>query len=149
MPTSMIATISREVATGRRINSRDGLTPYSYPWPPARSASPATAPARLRRAWRRRGTSRLALPLSLALTATPRAARLAGILSRRRVWLRRVLGNGDLSAFLEPIGAVGDDHLARFEPFGNRDLLPIVRAERHRLRGYRIVGLDDIDKRAG
>src|SRR6185437_4827211 len=131
MPTSMIATINSEVATGRRMNGRDGLMRYPYsldPW----LFSPATA------------LSLLALALAASLPA-----RLARRLRRRRTGrLSAAFGDLDLGAFLEPVGAVGDDDLPRIEPFGDRDLLAVVGAERHHLRGHRVVRLDQVDKRA-
>src|SRR3984957_11916909 len=185
MPTSMIATISNEVATGRRINSRDGLTPCSYPklafaqggafgastiaipLPYRRGrvgggAGVADSPRRLSPAATligsagclaagRRAVWRLAIrPLGLTLPrgVPARPARLGRLLARLRR-LRAAFGNRDLGAFLEPVGAVGDDDLARLQPLGDGDLLAVVGAERHRLRGHRVVGFDNVDEGAG
>src|SRR5271163_3578819 len=116
MPTSMIAAISSEVATGRRINSRDGLTPYSYP-ACARQASPTAAPGFL--------SLTLAAALTLAVGLTGWLARLLGgrlprrlvlLLARlRRRRLAAAVGDRDLSAFLEPVRAIGDDNLPRLQ----------------------------------
>ena len=62
--------------------------------------------------------------------------------------LARRLHHFDLGAVLQPVGAVGDDDLAGFKPLGDRDLLAVVGAERHRLHGHRVVGLDEVDEGA-
>src|SRR6185437_14854478 len=128
MPTSMIAAISSEVATGRRMNGRDGLMGRPCPDDP-RPRSPA-APA--------------LLPFALALPAP-----LAGLARRLTGGLGAAFGDLHLGAFLEPVGAVGDDDLTRIEPFDDSDLLAFIGAERHRLRGHGVVGLDQIDEGAG
>src|SRR5580704_12747028 len=126
MPTSMIAAISSDVATGRRIKSRDGFMLYSAGRP---RASPAIAPLLLT-------LSRL-LPLPVCLW------RVLTRLSRGLPGRRGDVGRG---AVLEPVGSIGDDDRAGIEPLGHRHLLAIARAERHGLHAHRVVRLDQVDE---
>src|SRR6266849_5105814 len=99
----MIAAISSEVATGRRMKSRDGLI---------RSNRHSGAPPFGRRPVLRRG----------GLLSSCRRLRRA---SRRSAGLTG-LGELYLGAFFEAVGAVGDDELAGFQPLRHRDELAVV-----------------------
>src|ERR1041384_3786304 len=114
----MIAAISSDVATGRRIKMRDGLTPGF-----------------------RRAASLGAAPPPLPVVALRRIGRRAWLRCRRtRRWrCRSVLalgfwlcggGRGTardpyLRAILQPIGAVDDDNLARLPPLCDDDPLVV------------------------
>src|SRR6185312_577388 len=104
MPTSMIAAISSEVATGRRIKGRDGFI----------AGDSLVAPL-----------ASLSLSLSLAL-ASLAPARLAIRGSRRGGAVRRrraAAGDVYLGPLLEPVGAVDNDDLPGRQSLGDRDLL--------------------------
>src|SRR5947199_6186050 len=129
----MIATISSDVATGRRMKMRDGLTPDF-----------------------RRVASLGAAPPPLAIRALRRIGRRTGMRYRRsRRWrCRSVLalglrlcggGRGTarhpyLGAVLQPVGAVNDDSLARLQPFCDDAPLVVPGPERHWLCRGRLVG---------
>src|SRR5947207_1681714 len=136
MPISMIAAINSEVATGRRMKMRDGLTVSWF------SGSLRVAPAALavrallwicRRSW---------------LCGRRRLRFGCRLFSRGRLRLSgpSTLHQPHLGAILQPIGAIGDDPLSRFEPLGDDDPPIIAGTERDRLRRDRLVGLHDIDE---
>src|SRR4051794_30569234 len=139
MPTSMIAAISSEVATGRRMKMRDGLTVFWF------SGSLRAAPAalavgallricrgsRLRGRWRLRSGGRLFSGGRLRLSGPT------------------TLHQPHLGAVLQPIGAGGDDPLPRLEPRGDDDPPIVAGTERDGLRRHRLVSLHDIDEGSG
>src|SRR5437016_11905065 len=136
MPTSMIAAISSEVATGRRMKMRDGLT-ASWCSGSLRVAPAALAVGTLLRICRR---SRLC--------GRRRLRSGCRLFSRGRLRLcgPTTLHQPHLGAVLQPIGAVGDDPLPRLEPLGDDDPPIVAGAERYRLRSDRLVWLHDIDE---
>src|SRR5215469_13423130 len=95
-----------------------------------------------------RRASLAVLPLTLAMLALGRrapglACRLAALSSGLTALPRRLasaFGDRDLCPVLQPVGAVGDDLVARVEPLQHRDVLAVIRTERHRVRNDRIVG---------
>src|SRR3954463_3076283 len=124
----MIAAISSDVATGRRMKRRDGFTHGSTAcWiscrknPAASLAAPSTMAARAF-AGRGRGTA----------LRTPACSR-----------------DPHLRAVTQPVGAINDDHLPRLQPVHDRDPLTIARTQRHRLHRDRIVRFDQIYKGSG
>ena len=138
MPTSMIAAISSEVATGRRMKMRDGFTRRSAvaavhcrigPSPGHSPPRPAVAAAA--------GVGAGAAP---AAAAVPAGAAAAPACAAR---------DTHLGAVLQPVGAVDDNHLPRLQPVGDRDPLAVARTQLHRLHRDRIVRLDEVDKGAG
>src|SRR5665213_1165487 len=119
MPLSRMATISSEVATGRRMNGRDGLNAAAF----------------LSRAG---GDGSWAAPRA-SLTAGLRIVR-RGVPGRRRGGGRSSaavraggLPHRDLGAGLELVGAVDDDRIADLEARGHGDALALGRTERHGL----------------
>src|SRR4051794_23383067 len=139
MPTSMIAAISSEVATGRRMKMRDGLT-VSWCFGSLCVAPTALAVGALLRICRRsrlRGRRRLRSGCRL--------------FSRGRLRLSgpTALHQPHLGAVLQPIGAIGDDSLPRLEPLGDDDPPIVAGTERYRLRRHRLVWLHDIHEGSG
>src|SRR5437764_15423382 len=129
MPTSMIAAISSEVATGRRMKMRDGLTVF---WC---SGSLCVAPA------------------ALAVGALLRICRRSRVCGRRRLRSGcRLFSRGrlrlsgpttlyqpHLGAVLQPIGAIGDDPLPRLEPLCDDDPPIVAGTKSDGLRRDRLI----------
>src|SRR5687767_5214337 len=142
MPTSMIAAINSEVATGRRMKMREGLivriplslwervarcgaarrvrvSPLGNPHPPLASRAVPPLPKGEGRSFAAPATA-LGVPLAARLLSGRRFG------SRRRTLLcrrctRRSGGDAGLDepylgALLQPVGAVGDDAVAGLDP---------------------------------
>src|SRR5215469_17478863 len=117
MPTSMIATISSEVATGRRMKMRDGLTRIF------RCAVSLVSPSAL-------AVRALLIDRGARLRRCRRGGRRRRPLPRRlRCGRRRIARHPNLGAILQAIGAVDDDNLARLQPLRDNDALLITRPE--------------------
>src|ERR1051326_4750633 len=137
----MIAAISSDVATGRRMKMRDGLTPGFRRAASLGAAPPPLPVVALRRIGRR----------TWLRCRTARRWRWRSVLALG-FWL---CGGGGgtardpyLRAILQPIGAVDDDNLARLQPLCDDDPLVVPGPKRHWLCRDRLVGFDDIDKGA-
>src|SRR5881394_2062487 len=116
MPASRIASINSDVATGRRMNGRDGFI------------ETLSSSGRLCDG----GASAAALSAPLAVCPLAGARR---VLATRRRLLRRPRGGVDqfhARTVTELVGAVDDDQITRGEPFAHLGRLAGDRTELHR-----------------
>src|SRR5262249_35041715 len=144
-PTRMIATISKEVPTGRSMKIRDGFM-----------SRPQLLVGLSRAAWS---------PAAIGLTAALGSVALSGPLARlatRGLPVRRCRGDrrpggrarpatraADLGAVAQTVGAVDHHLIADLQAGQDLLLLAVAGAELHDADGDRVVRLGDIDEGAG
>src|SRR6266850_4205368 len=149
MPTRMIATMSSEVPTGRSMKIRDGfmsrprlLVGLRRPVGAAAAAAVGLTPP-LRGAGRSLVALRRLCPLRVGYARRRRGHRRAGC--RARVGARPA----DLGAVAQAVRAVDDDLVADLQAAGDLHSLAVGRAELDDADLDGVVGLDEIDERAG
>src|SRR5580658_9372637 len=132
MPVSRIATISKDVPTGRRMKMRDGFIRL-----PGWQAGP-----------RLRSSAAWSLLRRRLLVAVPALAGVLGLTRRgrcRRGARRCALAQQHLGPILELVGAVDDHGLAGLDALRDRYVAGIARAKCHFAHTHGLVRADDID----
>src|SRR4030095_3960234 len=135
MPASRIATISSEVATGRRMNWRDGFMRLGF-FRARESVSPAALP------WARRSVARRSLATGTVATRRPRP-RGGGSAAR----LRFARDELDLRPFTQLVGAIDDDHVARGDAAVDRRHLTLHGSQLDGADADRAIIVDDKHER--
>src|SRR5579872_7087254 len=151
----MIATISKEVATGRTMNRRDGFTAISSCLNYNRRSAAVCGPALLGTSLRRAillattaGAPAAAPAPRASASAAPTSLVAALLIGRaRRRW--RLAGKQHARTITKPIGAIDDDRIAGVKAAGDRDAIAITLPELHGLHVDAVrFRINPIDKRA-